>query len=92
MKNYPIHSDTLARANRLANRAARKFTNPPRAAIIQIRDEFITRIHDRIERAKTARWFKLKYSKGVPMVGTLIPQKHKNHRKQKYEKAEHDCR
>lgn len=54
MKTNYVHTETLARANRLANRAARKFSNPPRAAIIQIRDEFISRIQDRLEKKSGA--------------------------------------
>ena len=49
MKNYPpLHTDTLARANRLANRAARNYPEATRNAVLAIRDEFLERLQERI--------------------------------------------
>ena len=46
----PIHSDTLTYANRLANRAARSYPQATRKAVLAIRDEFLERLQERIER------------------------------------------
>lgn len=49
MKTYPpIHSSTLAQANRLAIRAARPYPNASQRAIREIRDTFLDRLQDRI--------------------------------------------
>jgi hypothetical protein len=51
MKNtLPIHSDTLAKANKLAKRAARPYPHATRQAIRELRDEFLERLQDRLER------------------------------------------
>jgi hypothetical protein len=47
-----IHSETLSQANRLANRAVRTFPQATRKQVIAIRDEFISRLTDRVERKK----------------------------------------
>lgn len=48
MKN--IHSDTLAKANRLANRAASSYPQASTVAIIAIRDAFLEKLQERIEK------------------------------------------
>lgn len=44
----PIHSETLAQANRLAKRAARPYPHATQRAIREIRDEFLERLQERI--------------------------------------------
>ena len=49
MKNIPpIHSSTLAQANKLAKRAARPYPQASQRAIREIRDAFLERLQDRI--------------------------------------------
>jgi hypothetical protein len=48
MKTYPIHTDTLAKANRLAIRAARPFPEAPKSAVRDLRDTFLERLQERI--------------------------------------------
>lgn len=44
-----IHTDTLAKANRLAIRATRNLS-PSREQLRELRNEFVNRIVDRLER------------------------------------------
>lgn len=51
MKTYPpIHSDTLAKANRLARRASLAYPHAPQAAVRELRDTFLERLQERISK------------------------------------------
>jgi hypothetical protein len=43
-----IHSETLSRASQLAARAARPYPHATRKQLVALRDEFVSRITDRL--------------------------------------------